>query len=331
MSIVSKNKKTALIQGGPGVERDISLITSKTVKKSLDELGISPLVLEADESLSEKLQKHSIQRAFLAVHGPFGEDGTLQGILEHLKIPYTGSGVLASSICMDKIVSKKWMNFHGILNPDFLVLGQKNKKTFYTKDSFFKQDSTHRFFKDFSDSKIHEPPVLPCIVKPNRSGSSLGISLCRLKEEWPLALEKAFKIDSKVLVEPYIDGKEVAVSWLDGKTLTPVEVKPPEKHFYDFKRKYEKNQTQYFTPPQLDSNLIKQVQSITCEAAQVFKIRFYFRMDFIIDQKQNIFALELNTLPGLTPLSLFPLSAKHDGLSYNQLILKILENAALDY
>ena len=298
-------EKIVLIQGGPGVEREISLITGREVSKTFHRLKIPFTVLSADAGLYEKLLSLKPSKAFLAVHGPYGEDGVLQGLLEHLKIPYTGSGVLASALCMDKIFFKKYISSHQIQTPKFKV---------------FVENTKH----------ISEPPFLPCVVKPNRSGSSIGVFICKSDQEWKTAVQTAFKIDKTLLVEEYITGAETAVSWFDGKILTPVEIETPKEYFYDFKRKYEKGETKFYLPPRFSNTVIENLKQITNKIQKITGVRSYCRVDFIIDRKNTPQVLELNTLPGLTPLSLLPMSAKKEGMSYDSLISQILNKAELD-
>ncbi|MDE0151818.1 MAG: D-alanine--D-alanine ligase [Bdellovibrionales bacterium] len=331
-------KKIALIQGGFGIERDISLITGQNTAQALKRLKLSFEVFSADTNLIEKLKSYKPGLAFLAVHGPYGEDGTLQGILEYLKIPYTGSGVLLSSLCMDKILFKKWLSLQKITTPSFIHL-QKNSShehlnldySHLGKNIKLSEPYKHVPFYILEKEIMEHPCFLPCVVKPSRSGSSIGVYICRSPKDWTNALKEVFKIDNNILIEQYIEGIEVAVPILNEKILTPVEIQPAKGHFYDFKRKYEKNQTQYFVPPRLNTNMIEKLKEITKEIQKLFQITSYGRADFLIDKKENIYLLEFNTLPGLTPLSLLPKSAQHDGFSYDEVILKILESASLDY
>ena len=358
-----KTKKIALIQGGFGIEKEISLITGRNTAQAFNRLNLSFQEFSADENLFEKLKKEQPDLAFLAVHGPYGEDGTLQGILEYLKIPYTGSGVLLSALCMDKILFKKWLSLQKIPTPAFIHLSsQSNTETqsFLHSSSFLrKQESSDTHISndrhlnlDFSnrdkniklshlyankpssvsEKKVLDHPLfLPCVVKPCRSGSSIGTYVCRSQKDWKNAVQKALEIDYSILVEPYIEGMEIAVPILNEKILTPVEIQPASGHFYDFKRKYEKNQSQYFVPPRLSKKLIEETKNITDQIQKLFHITSYGRADFIIDKKENVYVLEFNTLPGLTPLSLLPKSAQYDGISYDEVILKILASASLDY
>ena len=340
MELVSfiKTKKIALIQGGLGIEKDISLITGQNTAQAFTRLKLTFKTFSADANLFERLKTYQPDLAFLAVHGPYGEDGTLQGILEYLKIPYTGSGVLISALCMDKVLFKKWLSLQKIQSPSFIHLEKiPNRKDwsldFSYSDKEIKLSDLYAKKPSFvSETKtIGHPCFLPCVVKPCRSGSSIGTSICRSPKDWENAIKNAIKIDTSILVEQYIEGVEVAVSILNGQILTPVEIQPASGHFYDFKRKYEKNQTQYFVPPRLSENIVSQLKEITNQIQKFFQIKSYGRADFIIDKKDNIYVMEFNTLPGLTPLSLLPKSAQHDGISYDEVILKILESACLDY
>lgn len=333
-----KTKKIALIQGGFGIERDISLITGQNVAQALKKSGLSFETFEADINLIEKLKKYKPDLAFLAVHGPYGEDGTLQGILEYLKVPYTGSGVLLSALCMDKILFKKWLFLQKIKTPFFIHLRKNPDQEYLNLDYShlgrnikLADPYEHIPFHILEKEIMNHPCFLPCVVKPCRSGSSIGTHICRSQQDWKNALKDAFKIDLELLIEEYVEGTEVAVPILNEQILTPVEIQPAEGHFYDFKRKYEKNQTQHFVPPRLNTGIIEQLKEITKQIQKLFQITSYGRADFIVDKKENIYVLELNTLPGLTPLSLLPKSAQHYGISYDEVVLKILESASLDY
>ena len=348
--------KTVLIHGGPGIEKEISLLTSQKVEKALTQLNIPHKTLTADSQLFSTLLKMKPTKAFIAGHGPYAEDGILQSLLEYLKIPYTGSGVLASSICMDKSFFKQWITRQKIPNTSFILLHKKSTETppaVVTNQNRTPSDLNPSFLISLSylDPQIKKElpsffsknileiedltfpaPFLPCVVKPNRSGSSIGIYICHSQEDFENNLPKSLKIDSQVLIEPYIKGSEIAVSWLAGHgVLTPVEVVPLEGCFYDFKRKYEKNQTQYFIPARCSPQITAKLKDITCRIQQSCHVRSYLRVDFIIDSKENIYVIELNTLPGLTHMSLLPRCAEYDGIGYDQLILKILSHARLDY
>lgn len=302
-----KIKKVALIQGGLGAEREVSFMSAKVVAKAFDELNISYTLIESDRNLAKNLEKLNPDCAFLAVHGKYAEDGTLQGICEYLKIPYTGSGVLASSLCMNKCFFKDYISKHGIPTPNYQNLN----------------------LEDQAPQEVEINIPLPFVIKPSREGSTLGISICKKKQELIPALEKALQHDKIILVESYIEGMEIAGSLLNKKALTPVEI-VPKSGFYDYMSKYQSKETQYILPPRLDEKVIKQCKEIVCQTARIAQIRTYCRVDFIIKDNSPL-VLEINTLPGLTTHSLLPKSAQHDGINFNMLVLKILQEARLDY
>ena len=301
---VKKYRKIALIQGGLGPESKISLMSAKAVAKAFDKLGYKYFRLTADHSLFQSLQSEKPDQAFLAVHGLYGEDGLIQSICEFLKIPYTGSGVLSSSLCMDKMALKKLLLKHKIPTPEF-----ERIQTAWTakKNSY------------------------PLIVKSSHGGSSLGTYIVKNKKELSLAVKKAKQIGTSVFIEEYIkDSKEAAVSFLNGKILTPIEIKP-RTGFYDYKRKYTKGQSLYYIPPKLDPFVIAKLKSLAKKIFQIANVRSYARADFLIEKKQTPWLLEVNTLPGLTEQSLLPKSAKYDGISFVELIEQITNSAQTDY
>ena len=300
-----KNIKIALIQGGLGPEREISLMSAKAVAKAFDKLGYKYFNVIADQSLFQSLHSEKPDLAFLAVHGLYGEDGLAQSICEFLKIPYTGSGVLASSLCMDKITLKKLLLKHKIPLPDFEIIpssGQPKKISSY-----------------------------PVVVKSSHGGSSLGTYIVKNKKGLLPAVQKAKQIGTTVFIEDYIkESKEIAVSFLNGKILTPIEIKPKGK-FYDYKRKYIKGQSLYYTPPKLDPFVIEKIKSLANKVFQIVNVRSYARADFLVEKKQTPWLLEVNTLPGLTEQSLLPKSAKYDGIPFVELIERITQQAQTDY
>ena len=299
-----KYRKIALIQGGLGPESEISLMSAKAVAKAFDKLGYKYFTVTADQSLFQTLCSEKPDLAFLAVHGLYAEDGLIQAICEFLKIPYTGSGVLASSLCMDKIALKKLLQKYKIPIPDFEIIQAdwKAKKVSY-----------------------------PAVVKSSHGGSSLGTYIVKKKTELLPAIKKAKQIGTAVFIEEYIkDTKEIAVSFLDGKILTPIEIKPKGK-FYDYKRKYTKGQSLYYTPPKLDPFVTAKIKSLAKKVFQIANVRSYARADFLVEKNQSSWLLEVNTLPGLTEQSLLPKSAKHEGISFVELIEIITHSAQTDY
>lgn len=300
-----KGKTIALVQGGLGPEHEISLISAKAVAKALDQLDYKYFTLSADQKLPELLISKKPDLVFLAVHGLYGEDGLLQSLCEHLKIPYTGSGVLASSLCMDKIFFKKLLLKYKIPTPDFHVV-----------DSHWNPKQVSSY---------------PVVVKSSHGGSSLGTFIVSEEKTLLPAIEEAKKLGTAVFIEDHLDkSQEIAVSYLDGKILTPVEIKP-KGSFYDYKRKYVKGQSSYFVPPKLDPFVIEKIKSLAQKAFQIANVRSYARADFLLQNGKTPWLLEVNTLPGLTEHSLLPKSAQYDGIEFPQLIEKIIHLADRDY
>lgn len=300
-------KRIALLVGGLSSERDVSLVTGKAFEGALKELGYPYSVIDAQSDLPQRLMSERPDVALLALHGKYAEDGAVQGICEYLKIPYSGSGILGSALCMDKILSKQILMQHQVPTADFEML------------QF--DDATLKNFKP------HLAP--PFVVKPSRDGSSMGITICQSREELAGALQKAAQYDRQILVESYLEGPELTVSILNDRALTPIEIRP-KQGFYDYKNKYTAGQTEYILPPQVNAALIKEVQELALKAHQVLQARTYSRVDFRLHRGRP-YVLEVNTLPGCTPTSLLPKAAQHDGISFVQVIDILIEKASLDY
>lgn len=299
-----KSHLIALIQGGSGLEQDISLLSAKAVKQALDELSYKYFIAPADKNLPNLLLKKKPDVAFLAVHGPYGEDGITQSLCEYLKIPYTGSGVLASSLCMDKLFCKNILLQNKIPTPDFQKLT--------------------------SDKNIHSKFTYPFIVKASHGGSSLGTSLVKTKKDFIPSYKKAKKIGLHVFIEEYLDScQELACSLLNGLILTPVEIQA-KGGFYNYKTKYTKGGSSYFTPPRCSPLVTEKVKLLAQQVFQILGVTSYGRVDILL-KNNKAWVLEVNTLPGLTKYSLLPQSAKHDKISFTKLIQIILQGARLDY
>ncbi len=303
-----KYKNVALLVGGMGAERKVSLVTGQAFAKALDQLNIKYTLLDAAEDLPARLEELRPDVALLALHGKFGEDGTVQGLLEYLKIPYSTSGVLASSLCMDKYFSKQIYIQNGIPTPDFEMFNLKkvDAKTANTKLSF------------------------PVVVKPSREGSSVGVSICKNLDEFRKGLEFAGTYDYEVLVEDFIDGSELTVPILNGRVLTPIEI-VPKTAFYDFERKYTAGATDYFLPARVPESVVEACKMWTQKAWEACRVRVYARMDFRVDKSNRVYLIEVNTQPGCTPTSLFPKSAAHEGIPFENIIAELIESATLDY
>ncbi len=292
--------------GGLSPEREISLTSGKEVFQALLNKGFQAISIDVDHKIAATLVNQKIEIAFIALHGTFGEDGTIQGLLEYLKIPYTGSGVLGSSMAYNKIITKEILEAKGIPSAPFQVFTVNNLKT--------------------------QPRTLdlPVVVKPPDQGSSLGVSIVKKESEWFPALELAFKYSKEVLVEKFIQGKQLAVGMNQDQPLPIVHIEP-KSGFYDYEAKYTKGKTQYFCPAELTDEEAKRCNQYSIEVFRALKGRGFPRVDFILDKNGTPFVLEMNTIPGMTPTSLLPMAAKQSGMGFEDLVVEITKTASLDY
>lgn len=302
-----KKKKTGVMMGGFSHEREISLKTGKAILKALTEKGYTAIPIDLGDDIAEKLVKEKIECAFLALHGRFGEDGTLQGMLELMRIPYTGSGVLASALAMHKIMSKKFFLCEKIPTPRFEV---------------FKREEIR---KD-PPGKISLP--LPVVVKPAREGSTIGISVVRKDEELGPALTKAGEYDEEILVEEFMKGREITVGILENIPLPVIEI-VPKSGFYDYHSKYTKGETQYILPARIPREKYLYAQEISLKAFQKLGCSGVARVDLMTDENENPSVIDVNTMPGMTETSLLPMAARYAGIPFEDLVERILLGASL--
>lgn len=293
--------------GGRSAEREISLQSGRAIVDSLKRQGCSSVSIDVGPDVGERLVREKIQLAVNALHGRGGEDGTIQGLLECLGIPYTGSGVLASALGMDKEMTKKILGLDGISTPRSLVVHEA--------------ENTDEVVSRF-------PPGLgfPVVVKPNSEGSALGVTIVKDRAGFGPAVEAARAYDHKVLVEEYIEGSEITVGVLDGRALPVIEV-VPEEGFYDFKAKYTKGKTEYRVPAPLPQEHTQAAQSLAVRTHNLLGCRGATRVDFRLDKKSKPYILEINTVPGMTETSLLPKAAKAEGMSYDELVACIVRLA----
>ena len=297
---MNKPKKIAVLMGGPGEEKDVSLKSGQAIKKALNHNGYDVTSIILDTKL-EKLVKEllSVDLVFLGLHGNIGENGTIQGFLDALGIIYTGSGPLSSAICMDKNISKIIAKNNGITTPKCKLC-----------------DTV------IDDAKMN----YPVIVKPNGQGSTVGLRIAHNESELKPALEYAFNYDNSVLVEEYIQGRELTVMLIDGKAQPVCEIIPSHE-FYDYECKYTAGMSKYICPAEIDDNISNYVKKISENLFDLLKCENYSRADFRMDDQNKFWFLEMNTLPGMTDTSLAPMSALAAGISFNELIDKIVMHA----
>lgn len=293
--------RVGVIYGGISKEREISIKTGTAISKALKEKGYNVVDLLVSNNIVDIILNADIDVAFVALHGRYGEDGTVQGLLELLKIPYTGASVLASAIGIDKIMTKIIWQYNNILTPKFQVI------------------------KDLKDERSIG---FPLVVKSPREGSTIGVYIVNNEKEYENALIEAFRLDDEVLLEEYIKGAEMTVSVLDELVLTPIEIRP-NKGFYDFHSKYTKGETEYIIPPTCNEEAIKQMKEIALKAYRAIKCSGAARVDFILTDNDTPYALEINTIPGMTETSLLPKAAAYHGINFSDLVEMILKKARL--
>ena len=302
-----KKKRVAVMMGGLSREREISLKTGKAIQKALTEKGYTVTPIDVGNDIAEKLVKEKIEWAFLALHGRFGEDGTIQGMLELMRIPYTGSGVLASALAMHKIMTKKFFLCEKIPTPRFEV--------------FHREEIT----KDLP--KKNSLP-LPVVVKPAREGSTIGISIVQKDEELGPALKKAGEYDEEILVEEFMKGREITVGILENIPLPIIEI-VPKSGFYDYYSKYTKGETQYILPARIPREKYLYAQEISLKAFQILDCSGVARVDLMTDENENPYVIDVNTMPGMTETSLLPKAASYAGIPFGDLVERILLGASL--
>ena len=295
------------MMGGMSREREISLKTGKAILKALIEKGYNACAIDVGEDIAEILVREKIELIFLALHGKFGEDGTVQGMLELMRIPYTGSGVLASALALHKIMAKKFFLCENIPTPRF--------------EAFERQETEKDPMRTISIP-------LPVVVKPAREGSTIGVSIVRKEEDWIPALREAGKYDEEILVEEFIKGKEITVGILEDIPLPVVEILP-RSGFYDYRSKYTKGETQYVIPARVPREKYLYAQGISLKAFQVLGCSGCGRVDLMTDEDGNPFIIDVNTMPGMTETSLLPQAASYAGISFGDLVERILLGASL--
>jgi D-alanine-D-alanine ligase len=302
-----QSRKVGVLLGGLSSEREVSLRTGEAVLAALRERGHDAIPIYVDHDVDVALRQEQIDVAFIALHGRMGEDGCIQGLLELLGIPYTGSDVMASALAMHKSKAKELFRLHNLPTPAYYTL---------TAD-------------DTADlTAVHGDFGFPCVVKPVREGSSVGVAICHSRDELTPAVEQALRFDDEVLVERFIAGKEVSVAILDDRALGAVEIAPREG-FYDYQNKYTKGATDYFVPPRLSPERYRGVLAQALRAHLALGCGGATRVDVMVSESGNEFILEVNTVPGLTPTSLLPKIADAAGMSFGELCEAMLASATL--
>jgi D-alanine-D-alanine ligase len=293
--------RVAVMLGGDSSEREISILSGNAVLAALQRRGVDARAFDPRErELTGVLE---FDRVWIALHGPGGEDGTLQGALEYLGVPYTGSGVMGSAIGMDKLRTKRLAHAVGVATADCVVL---------------------RGAADFEIAV--ERLGIPLIVKPATQGSSVGMSKVERAEDLPAAYEAAARIESSVFAEPWITGKEYTVAVLQGRALPAIRIETPQK-FYDYEAKYFRDDTRYFCPCGLSNPAEQHLANLAIAAFDAVGAGGWGRADFMIDSTGRPLLLEINTIPGMTDHSLVPLAARQAGIDFDELVWRVLETS----
>ncbi|MCE5313009.1 MAG: D-alanine--D-alanine ligase [Nitrospiraceae bacterium] len=309
--MMDRKEKIGVLCGGLSAERDVSLRSGKAVYNALKERGYNVVLIDAGHDLCEALRKEAVQRVFIALHGGAGENGSVQGMLEVMGIPYTGSGVLASAAAMDKDMSKKIFMHHNISVPPFAVVSR----------------SDHASVKDMvSGFSSIAPFGLPCVVKPAEEGSSIGVSIVKNVSELQGALEEGFRHGSTLIIEKYIKGKEIQIGISAGKALGGVEVRPSAE-FYSYEAKYTAGATQYILPPEVDEESYSRLRAAALAAHNALGCKGATRVDLMLDEDGREYVLEVNTIPGMTETSLLPKIAALSGMNFGDLVEEIISLA----
>jgi len=299
-----EEKKIGVLMGGLSSEREISLSTGNSVVEAMTRKGLKVFPIDVDQNIANNLK--GIDLAFNALHGTYGEDGCIQGLLEYLKIPYTGSGVTGSALAYDKLKTKEILMHHGIPTADYEV--------FYRNQS----------------SPIKRNLNLPVVVKPTNQGSSFGVSIVDKEDQWEQALENAFNYSDEIIVEKFIEGKLLAIG-MNGENPMPIVHIRPKSGFYDYEAKYTSGKTEYICPAKLSENEANKCNEVSKKVFKVLRGRGLPRVDIILDDKSTPYVLEMNTVPGMTPTSLLPMAALKVGMDFDDLVIEILKTAQLDH
>jgi D-alanine-D-alanine ligase len=304
--------KIAVLKGGSSLERQVSLRSAARAEDALRSLGHDVVPLDAGPDLVRRLKEVEPDLAFIALHGPGGEDGTPQELLEILGIPYTGPGVAACMRCMDKALAKHLFRAADIPTPDWVAFNSIAFRELGAAEAL---------------EEIEAHLGFPLVVKPAAQGSALGVRFAATREDVPQALVSAFSYDERVLLERHVEGRELAVSLLDGEPLPVVEVRPKEEDRFNYEARYEIGRTEYVCPAELGRDEVPRVQEVARRAYNVLGCTGFARVDLMLDGDGAPQALEANAIPGLTDTSLLPMAADATGLSFEELIGRIVELA----
>jgi D-alanine-D-alanine ligase len=314
---MSTARKVAVLKGGRSLERNVSLRSGAHAQEALARLGHEVIALDVDAQLVAQLRAAEPDVAFIALHGPDGEGGAVQTLLEAIGLAYTGSGPAACMCCTDKVLAKHLMRDAGVPTPDFRSL----------RDASIKQLGAADALPD-----VERALGFPLVVKPASQGSALGVKFARTSEELPGALVGAFSYDRKILIERYVKGRDLAVSVLDGPSgplpLPVVEAVPREEDFYDYESRYEIGMTTFVCPAELEADTTARAQELALAVYELLGCHGVARIDLMLDEQSGeLWVLETNVIPGMTETSLLPQAADAAGIGFDELVSRVLDSA----
>lgn len=295
--------KVAVLFGGLSAEREVSLNSGAAVMQALTQKGVNVEAIDANYDTIKQLQSEQFDRAFIILHGRWGEDGVIQGALESINLPYTGCGVAASAIAMNKVITKQIWQSSGLPTAKFTIAQKPNDL-------------------DVVNDKLG----FPVFVKPAHEGSSVGISRVDKAEQLLSAFEIAKQQDESVLIEQFVNGSELTVGILNGQPLPVIRIEAGNE-FYDYEAKYQSNETKYHCPAGLSDSFEKEIQHLALQAFNALGAKGWGRVDIMLDSQQKPYLIELNTVPGMTSHSLVPMAAQQAGMSFEELCWLILESS----
>jgi D-alanine-D-alanine ligase len=308
-----KNKTIGVLMGGLSGEREVSLRSGENCHRALLSRGYRAVRIDARRDVGRRLEEAGVEVAFLALHGRYGEDGTIQGLLTIMGIPYTGSGVLASALGMNKVASKKVVRGSGLPTPDYLEIPADEPSA-------------------VSAERVVAELGLPVMLKPVEEGSSLGVSKCKTAGELQSCLDAGRKAFGSMFAERFVPGREITVGVIERagrREALPILELVPKNEFYDYEAKYTEGMTEFILPARLDPPVYEEAQRVAVGAFEAVGCRGYGRVDLMVDQEGVPWFVEINTLPGMTDLSDLPAQARAAGICYEDLVETILLTAAV--
>ena len=314
--MILADKKIGVLYGGESEEREVSLKSGQAIYKALKDEGLDVVKMDVDRKMLKEIEREKIDVAVLALHGGWGEDGTIQAICKLMEIPFTGPDLLGSALALNKVMAKKIFKSEGIPTPPWKVISQ--------------EETTKRGYLDRLAKKLEEEFGLPMVLKPALQGSSVGLKVVKEKMNLKSSIKESMKYGKCLLVEKYLRGTEVTVGILGlGPNLEPLPVVEivPKRGVYDFKSKYTQGQTEYIVPARLPKKLYEKTQLLALQAFKALNLDIVARIDMLIEEDGNLYVLEANTNPGMTATSLLPKAALAAGYEFSKLLKRMIELA----